>query len=191
MYCWECIFLKSRAFYFAIQIILLRCAAEFHVVINFQTWVVWWTLGCLFFSPLLTFASNGGSRQSRTIACSKNESNDSTMSVPEISGMSYFAIQIKSWLFKTQSKSNHNPKSFNTQVQINSQKLKKYSLFIDKLCNIFHTILILISLSILQFESNSKSTICHSPDPVQSNAHLWSVLMKTASGTWLMTSPSV
>jgi len=29
----------------------------------------------------------------------------------EMSGLSYFAIQIQSWIFKTQSKSNHSPKS--------------------------------------------------------------------------------
>jgi len=30
----------------------------------------------------------------------------------EMSGLSYFAIQIQSWFFKTRSKSNHSPKDF-------------------------------------------------------------------------------
>jgi len=30
---------------------------------------------------------------------------------PETSGLSYFTVQTQSWIFKTQSKSNHRPKS--------------------------------------------------------------------------------
>jgi len=34
------------------------------------------------------------------------------ISLPEMNGLSYFAMQIYSWIFKTQSKSNHSPTFF-------------------------------------------------------------------------------
>jgi len=43
--------------------------------------------------------------------------------IPEMSGLSYFAVQIQSWIFKTQSKSNHSPKKF-----------KKFKLLVQRKC---------------------------------------------------------
>jgi len=45
--------------------------------------------------------------------------------IPEMSGLSNFAIQIHSWFFKTQSKSNHNPKYF-SNVKFKSTWSPKY-----------------------------------------------------------------
>ena len=45
-----------------------------------------------------------------------------TICGPKMSGLPYFAIQIQSWFFWTQSKSNHSPKIF--QVQMNPENWK-------------------------------------------------------------------
>jgi len=41
-----------------------------------------------------------------------------------MSGLSYFALQIQSWFFKTQSKSNHGPKFFS--MHCSTQKVQKF-----------------------------------------------------------------
>jgi len=50
---------------------------------------------------------------------------------PEMSGLSYFAIQ--PWIFKTQSKTNHNPNFFEIKSPNKSKKLTKYSFFITNI----------------------------------------------------------
>jgi len=58
-----------------------------------------------------------------------------TICGPKMSGLSYFAIQIQSWFFTTQSKSNHSPKIF--QVTMKSETLEKCSLFTTKMPHFF------------------------------------------------------
>jgi len=102
--------------------------------------------------------------------------------VPEMSGLSYFAVQIQSCIFKTQSKSNHSPKKFKKfqiQVQIKSKKLTKYKFLMKKIKKLKN------SFPLTQFKSGydpkfmkhftvrvqskiNKSR--HSPDPVRSKS---------------------
>ena len=56
---------------------------------------------------------------------------------PEVSGLSYFAIQIQSWFVKTQSKFNHSPKNF-SNVLSKSKGSEKCSLFTTKMPHFFY-----------------------------------------------------
>ena len=54
----------------------------------------------------------------------------------EMRVLSYFAIQIQSWIFKTRFRSNHSPKSL-INSKSKSKKLKKTAFWWQKLCNSF------------------------------------------------------
>jgi len=53
---------------------------------------------------------------------------------PKMSGLSYFSIQIQSWIFKIPSKSNHSQTflKLKVHVQIKSNKITKIQLFNNK-----------------------------------------------------------
>jgi len=98
---------------------------------------------------------------------------------PEMSGLSYFTMQIQSWIFKTQSKSKRNPKI----VKCKLQKINKIQLSNNKNAAIlFHwlspnPVLILNFLSDLQSGSNPSPKkfviVLIQSNQVPSNAHLW------------------
>jgi len=79
------------------------------------------------------------SSESTTLSPLMQKSNAKNYPTSKISGLSYFAIQIQFWFFKTQSKSNRSPKiSFNCTVKTkskwNPKKLKNAAFSQQKCC---------------------------------------------------------